>query len=222
MNKTFKISTEYRIAYDSPDHIMPHGTSFDNSTSDAFIDESLKYFKSSNLENINFLDLGCAGGQLVVDFYKRGNLSIGLEGSDYSIINKRANWPEWNEKILFTCDIARPYTILYDDTSILFNLITAWEVVEHINTNQLKTFFENINNHLEVDGLFLASVSVAEDVINGYRLHQSVFPKDVWYEKLKNELLIDTNLIIEEYPFTTYVRGGSNVQDSFHLCLKKK
>ena len=49
-----------------------------------------------------FLDLGCSGGQLVIDYIDRGHLGIGLEGSNYSVINKRANWPKYHNKNLFT------------------------------------------------------------------------------------------------------------------------
>ena len=97
MNITVK--TNYPVAFDSPDHIKPWGTKRDNTTNHAFIEEMHNHFKSTkDLDTFNFLDLGCSGGQLVVDFAQRGNLSVGLEGSDYSVIHGRANWPEYHNK----------------------------------------------------------------------------------------------------------------------------
>jgi SAM-dependent methyltransferase len=96
--------TNYPIAYDSPDHIFPWGTMRDNSSSSDFIEEMEKHFSK---QPIKMMDLGCSGGQLVVDFHNRGHLAVGLEGSDYSVKIQRANWPEWYNKILFTCDLTK-------------------------------------------------------------------------------------------------------------------
>ena len=212
-----KIQTNHPVAYDSPDHITPHGTANDNSTDTNFINEVSEFFKN---ETINFMDLGCSGGQLVVDFHNRGNFSIGLEGSDYSLLNGRANWPEYGNKILFTSDITKPFKVLYgeDETQILFDVITAWEVVEHIKYEDLNFLFKNINDSLKHGGIFLASVSTHEDSIGDAILHQSVFPKETWINEIFPEVLKDTNLIIKEYPFQHWVRGGSL---SFHIMLQK-
>ena len=36
---TFRVETEYPIAFDSPDHLYPWGTKRDNHTSESFIHE---------------------------------------------------------------------------------------------------------------------------------------------------------------------------------------
>jgi cyclopropane fatty-acyl-phospholipid synthase-like methyltransferase len=217
MNITLK--TDYPIAYDSPDHMMPWGTKNDNSTNNLFIDELLEFFKINyDRDNIIFLDLGCSGGQLVIDFYNRGNIAVGLEGSDYSIKHKRANWPEYHNKMLFTCDVSKPYELFNKNNKILFNLITAWEVIEHIHPDNLKQFFKNIDDNLDENGIFVGSISTNMEIIEGHVLHQSVFSEKEWYNKIFPMVLEGTSLKLYSYPFTEVVRGDYG---SFHVFLMK-
>ena len=67
-----------QVADDSPDHICPVGAIRDNFTSQGLIAEVKDGFDD---EQISMLDLGCAGGQFVVDFIKEGDIGVGLEGS---------------------------------------------------------------------------------------------------------------------------------------------
>jgi cyclopropane fatty-acyl-phospholipid synthase-like methyltransferase len=213
------IKTDHPVAFDSPDHLMPWGTMRDNTTNYDFIEEIHEFFKLNyQLDNFNFLDLGCSGGQLVVDFSKKGNLAIGLEGSDYSVKHNRANWPEHYNKILFTCDVTKPYSLYQNNDKILFDIITAWEVVEHIAEKDMNSFFTHINDNLKDNGIFLASISTIEDVIEGHVLHQSVFPEADWYIKFP-EFLAGTDLKLYVYPFTYKVREGNG---SFHILLQKQ
>ena len=177
-----KVITDFPLAFDSPDHLFPWGTARDNTTDLGFIVEIEHYFKN---KKINMLDIGCSGGQLVVDFNRRGHKAIGIEGSDYSIKHNRANWPAYHNKLLFTCDASRPYKITEDDGSeIKFDLITAWETIEHIHPDTLDTFFQNIVNHMHQDSIFCGSIALNEDVIQGYVLHQSVFPAEKWMNEI--------------------------------------
>ena len=82
-----KVITDYPVAYESKDHTEPWGTKGDNNTSLPYIEEIEKHFGG---KKINFLDIGCSGGQLVVDLHNRGHKSIGIEGSDYSAKAGRA------------------------------------------------------------------------------------------------------------------------------------
>lgn len=213
-----EIRTNNPVAYDSPDHIQPWGTANDNYTSVEFINEIEDFFIKNKKDKIKFLDLGCSGGQLVIDFLNRGHFSVGLEGSDYSARIGRANWGDYYNKNLFTCDITKPYSVHENDKTILFDLITAWEVVEHISTEDLYNFFNLINKNLSYEGIFLASIATHEDVVNGVRLHQSVFPKTEWIENIIPKIIEEMDLSLEVYPLNNYVRGGS---ESFHIMLKK-
>lgn len=214
-----RVETDYPVAVDSPDHIMPWGTANDNYTDLNFVQELHDYFKINyDLEKINFMDIGCSGGQLVIDFLNRGNFSVGLEGSDYSVRTNRANWPQYHNKNLFTADITKPYKVFNNDERVYFDLITAWEVVEHIATEDLNQLFKIISDNLKVNGIFLASVCFIDDVINGVKLHQSVYSEEDWYNVILPKVLEDTNLEVHPYNFKHNVRGGPF---SFHLMLKK-
>lgn len=214
-----KVITDHPVAENSPDHLFPWGTSNDNSTSIGFIEEVEGYFLN---EKISFLDIGCSGGQLVVDFFNRGHLSVGIEGSDFSVVNSRANWPEYHNKCLFTCDASEPYTIVDDDGEcIKFDCISSWEVIEHIHPDCLDTFFLNISNHMHEKSIFVGAISLVSDCHTcGGRsetpveLHQSLFPKEEWIDNILSKYFI-----VEEYPFAHKVR---NEPDSFFVKLIKK
>jgi hypothetical protein len=91
----FTLQTKHPVAYESPDHIAPKGTAVNNSTNKKFVlhmDARLpREFPEGNL---NMMDMGCAGGQLVADFLSLRWNAVGLEGSDFSLKFKRANWAQ--------------------------------------------------------------------------------------------------------------------------------
>ena len=151
---------------------------------------------------------------MTVDFHNRGHLAIGIEGSDYSVIIGRANWPNYYNNILFTCDATKPYEIVDDnDNRIIFDLITSWEVVEHIHNDDLSNFFSNMTEHMNENSIFCASIAPVPDVQQGHILHQSVHSKEVWMSEILPKYFSD----IKELPFNNKVRYGS----SFHVMCKK-
>jgi 2-polyprenyl-3-methyl-5-hydroxy-6-metoxy-1,4-benzoquinol methylase len=214
--KKLKIITEFPVAYNSPDHIVPVGTKNDNSTDSEYIMEVENFFKN---EKINIMDIGCAGGQLAVDFYNRGHLSVGIEGSDYNIKHKQFNWPTYHEKVLWTADLTKPFKMVDENNNrVFFDLISAWEVVEHIHPNDLDNFFDNILSQLKPDGIFISSVNMGPDDRidkngNVIHLHQSVFPEKHWKEKILSKR------IVESYPFVNKVRNSLN---SFYMTMKRE
>jgi hypothetical protein len=114
--KKLKVITEKSVALESPDHIFPVGTKNDNSTESNYISEVENYFDN---KKINVMDIGCAGGQLAVDFYNRGHNSIGLEGSDYNIKHKQFNWTEYHEKVLWTADLTKPLKVVDENGNVI-------------------------------------------------------------------------------------------------------
>jgi 2-polyprenyl-3-methyl-5-hydroxy-6-metoxy-1,4-benzoquinol methylase len=205
-----KVITDYPVAKDSPDHIFPWGTKRDNTTDLGFIQEIEQYFN----RKIKTLDVGCSGGQLTIDFNNRGHTAIGIEGSDYSVKHHRANWPQYHNRCLFTCDATKPYQVVDDEGNpVQFDLITSWEVVEHIRPGDLRQFFTNIKNHMADDAIFCASIAPIPDIIEGHVLHQSVFTKEVWFNKLLPKHFSQ----VSDLPFQNKVRYG----DSFHVMLKE-
>src|SRR5256885_3495478 len=64
-----EVMTNYRVAFSSPDHLVPFGTKQDNSTNEKFVLHMNALVRSEfHTETPCFMDLGCSGGQLVKDF----------------------------------------------------------------------------------------------------------------------------------------------------------
>lgn len=212
-NSTYnmKVITDHPVAIDSPDHIFPWGTKRDNTTDLGFIQEIEQYFDQKRIKT---LDVGCSGGQLTIDFIDRGHTAIGIEGSDFSVLHSRANWPKYHNVNLFTCDAAKPYQIVDDEgNQVLFDLMTSWDVIEHIHPDDLEQFFNNIKQHMADNAIFCVSTTSLPDVIEGHVLHQSVFDKEIWF----TEILPKHFRKISELPFQNKVRYG----DDFHMMLQK-
>jgi len=175
--------------------------------------------KSHFGRRIKVLDLGCAGGQLVMDFVSAGQLAVGLDGSDYSIINRRACWPHMYGKHLFTCDISREFQVLWDQEKddwnlvpMTFDVISAFEVIEHVQFDRMDIFLQNIKKHLAPSGMFLGSISMISEIQGGLQLHQSIHTKDEWYTIFSKYFDIEDNNFIR-------VRDEAN---SFHVKLSIK
>ncbi len=178
---TLSVETKHPIAYESPDHISPSGTKENNSTNKKFVLHMHALLERAFPNQTKyFLDLGCSGGQLVKDFTDLNWIAVGLEGSDYSLRRRRANWATLAGKNLFTCDITKPYRVLGDGRPMRFHLITAWEVLEHIATPDLDALFRGIIQHLAEGGYFIASTTGTPDVVNGVELHQTQWSNAEW------------------------------------------
>ena len=180
----FVVKTDFPVACDSPDHLRPLGTRIDNNTNVKLIEEMESFFPGRKIFS---LDLGCSGGQFVVDQFNRGHLALGIEGSDYSITHKRANWPEFHGKLLFTADLTKPFEIFTEGKPARFDVITAWEVLEHLKPEDLQGILTRIEALLDDDGIFFGSIATVECVFEGVRLHQSVFLRETWFQEILAE-----------------------------------
>src|SRR5574343_106652 len=179
--------SEYKIATESNDNLYPVGAINDNYTNTDLIKKVQNYFN----RNIKMLDLGCAGGQFVVDFNNLGYESIGLEGSS-SVLNGVGsnNWSKYYEKFLFLCDITKPFFLTSINGNVeKFDFIHCSEVIEHIKEEDLNSLFNNVKNHLNDDGIFCCQISLTPDVriINGIEivLHHSIFTPEKWKDILQ-------------------------------------
>lgn len=207
----YTIKTEYPVALESLDHLYPLGTRLDNSTSVAFIEEMEQFFDG---KKINFLDIGCAGGQLVLDMHARKHKAIGIEGSDYSLINKRAGWTDHANELLFTCDATKLYDILEDGQPMMFDCITAWEVLEHIAQKDMTTFFGQIKKHLKPGGIFLASVSMHDKDIQ----HVTVSSEKIWREDILPKYFKG----VYPYPLNTWMRDDVKENSFVFMGVKEE
>ena len=213
------VQTKHPIAFQSPDHLIPVGTRYDNSSHKKFLLHAEGLIgESSRRKRFSFLDLGCAGGQLVKDFLDIGWVSVGLEGSDYSLKHGRANWAQLAGKHLFTCDITKPFKVLVNGKKHRFHLITAWEVLEHIRLSDLPVLFKNIMRHLGKGGYFIASTTSLPDVHNGVDLHQTKMANRQWRIWMKKNI---PGLVSVDDGLAFYGRVRYNSEQSYLVYQKR-
>lgn len=160
----------------SKDFIEPKGAAHDNNGSTFFVESIEKLYKRS----IDFLDLGCAGGALVNDMYKARHNAYGIEGSEYQKKEKKNSWGIIPER-LYNADITEPFGFFdYDDSGqsqrILFDVISAWDVLEHLEEDRLPGLVSNIKTNLKQDGIFVCGIAEFED--EGY--HVTLHNEEWW------------------------------------------
>lgn len=209
----FGLETKFPIAIASNDHIEPRGTKLDNTRHPPFVAACERLFERP----LSALDLGCAGGGLVLDFLLRGHRAIGLEGSDFSLRQQRAEW-RVIPLHLATCDIVRPFKVIDGDDHALFDIITAWEVLEHLHEYEVPALLENIRRHLAPDGLFAASIAQFPDFspATGITYHNTIRPVEWWHERCR-----ESGLEIRDGLFKVdeYVRGSGNGSSDWDIRL---
>ena len=212
MNKIF-LYTDFPIAYESKDHIVPHGTANDNLHSINFVN----IIKEKLGSDIKYLDLGCAGGGLIFDFLSNNILAAGIDGSDYSKKNKRANWGNSTAEYLFTADITKPFyfkeyinkTEFKDEDRVLFSLITSFDVLEHMhNVKELQNVIKNIHDNLKPGGYTLHSIANFPD--EGYH---HILEDEVWWINIFERNGFIREEICEKH---NYARSST-----YNLCFKK-
>jgi hypothetical protein len=215
------LRADAEVAFTSPDHLLPWGTKRDNSINRRFNDKVYKLYPKFG-EPLKILDLGCSGGGFVKSCFDEGCLAVGLEGSDFS---KRVGRAEWRTipEFLFTCDVTKPFDLEIETAGtrerLVFDVVTSWEVMEHIRESDLPQVAANVTKHLARTGLWIMSVSPNEEVIHGTRLHQTVRPKPWWVKRFADLGLTHLEPCVT-YFNTQFVRGPKyNAPGSFHLIL---
>lgn len=177
-----RLVTEHPLAADSLDHRRPRGTMNDDTHCIEFVKNCEELF--SYKRHLAYLDLGCSGGGMVLDFFQNGHEAFGIEGSDYSQQRGRASWGLIPD-LLATADITKPFDMLTDDGQPQrFDVISAWEVLEHLPTQDLPQFWLNVQNHLLTDGIFIASVSNVDDVDGNESYHPTIQPREWWFDRI--------------------------------------
>ncbi|MBI3417559.1 MAG: methyltransferase [Verrucomicrobia bacterium] len=215
-----EVITDHPVAYSSPDHLVPFGTKYNNSTNRKFVLRMNEIFRALFPNaTLAFMDLGCSGGQLVKDFQDLNWIAAGLEGSDYSLKHRRANWAALANKNLFTCDITKPFRVKCNQADHKFHLITAWEVLEHIRPEDLPALFDNIRAHLVEGGCFIASTNSLSSVVDGVELHQTRMSNTQWREYVAAKFpdLEPVDFHLKIYHYVRYDFG----EPSFLLFRKK-
>ena len=207
-----ELETDYLIAESSNDHISPDSTTEGISRPTFFVQNCISVLG----QDIKCLDLGAGAGGLVFEYLMNQIFAIGVDGSDFCRINRIGYWPLL-PKNLFTCDITKPFSFLSRDTQALinFDVITMWEVLEHITESDLPTLFNNISRHLNKDGYFIGSVSLVEYVDRiGNPYHVTIKPRDWWKTKFIENGLV----MLDVHPFNEklFCRGNGPRFQDFH------
>lgn len=206
-----RVLTEHPVAVDSLDHKVPGGTMMDDSRNHKF-NEILYGLRAGPLK---IMDLGCAGGGFVKDCLGDGHFAVGLEGSDYSLLRKRAQWATIPDN-LFTTDITKPFTVLVDGEPCRFDIVTMWEVAEHIEQGDLPALCLNVRNHLAPAGWWIMSVSRQP---GGH--HVCVKQRQWWEGFFEREGFRNRPDVVAKFG-KEFVRGEAyGAPDSFHLILEE-
>lgn len=215
------VETNHPVALGSADHQQPWGTARDNSRNPEFNAKLYELFKDRF--PLRVLDLGCSGGGFVRECLDDGCLAVGIEGSDFSKKTGRAEWATLADRRLFTADVTKPFTISAEAGGVTqplqFDVITSWEMLEHIAKEDLAVLADNIKRHLAPGGLFIGSVSPLPEVINGVTLHLTVEEKPWWVDRFAQDGLTNSDQYIPWFN-GQYVRGPrQNAPGSFHVFL---
>lgn len=218
-------------ALHSIDHILPKGTVRDNTRWPRMAIWAEEQFG----RKVRCMDMGCAGGGVVFDMVSAGHDAIGVEGSDLSAKFSRAEWGTIRDR-LFVADITKDFRLEAEGTRrpAEFDLITAWEVLEHIPEELIPGLFANVVRHLAPGGIFAASVATYEDVdaATGMRWHQTVQPKSWWLAQI-GRIAPELAEVHGGWKAKDFPRGSGNPnipwdwdadaspEKGFHLVLRK-
>lgn len=172
-----------------------------------------------NEEQITLLDIGCSGGVFVRQMLDDGHIAVGLEGSDYSKMLHRGAWGII-PNMLFTCDVTKPFRLYLNGKQMLFDVVTAWEFMEHIKKKDLSQVIRNITKHMALDGLWIMSITNSPSIFNGVDLHNTQEPKDWWIRRFEESGLIYVDKYVR-YFNTQFVRGKYETSENFHLVVCK-
>jgi hypothetical protein len=226
-NQTIALDTEHPIAFSSADHVFPRGTATDVTRAPAYVRFCGSLFESPP----SYLDLGCSAGGIVLDFVLKGSVAIGLEGSDYSKRSVRAAWRVIPSN-LFTCDICLPFSLKMriDQSPAKFDVIGAWEVLEHIPESLLPGLLRNIVDHMHSKSLFMGSIATFndEDRERGIVWHVTVRSREWWIQQFRDAGLEPADVPHNPLDFPRGSGNGpfdwsavKNPDMGFHVIMKR-
>jgi len=212
------IRTRYPHPTHSPDYYNPAGSIEDNHTHPYFImevDKGFDYYPYS------LLDIGCAGGQLVVDIYNKGEpwFAAGVEGGNIYTMTEELpevhhgctgpitiaagskNWKEYKDKCLFHADVTKPFDIINPSTGQrqMFNIVTSYEFFEHPLPEEIPAIIENIKKHMMPGATLIGTLNMSPG-----EHHRCVKTIEEW-----NELFQSHGFETQTYPFCTTPRTSN-------------
>ena len=224
-SRKYEVISDHLTSDNNTDQVHPRGVKNDNTRHLRLVNAVENHFK----KKLSHLDLGCGGGGLVFDFLINGHTSIGLEGSDFA---KKGSLHHWQiiKNNLFCADVTKEFSIKDAASSkrVTFDLITAFEVLEHLEESDLPGLISNLKQNMHKGSIFMCSVATFEDKSEDVVWHRTVKSKDWWIEKFTENGFKDVS---DEFSYLDYARGSSNITASdwnahhdsdlgFHLALE--
>ena len=208
-----KIITAHPIAIDSHDHEVPRGAL------DQQGHEGLEFFTELKVAYPGIktvLDLGTGSGWFVNNGVKCGFDAYGIEGTDK--VDKLVPWLVFKDVRLFHADLRHPFYLFNHTTtggeralSPLFNLITAWDVLEHLTEETIDTFLGCI--YAMSSKYFMATIEFTEEGNEGY--HTLCKPREWWVGKFREHGFI-------EQPFDAIIQKARHSPEENCFILKMR
>lgn len=203
----------------SQDYHNPCGAKQDNHSNEVYIKEICQLFNNAPF---SYLDLGCAGGQSVIDIAQKGYVSAGIDGCGKDRILEVStsegvtnNWTRYSDKNLFSADISQPFRIVDENNqAIKFDLITAWDFLEHPTQDEIPQVISNIKGHLSQDGWFICLIAKSEAI-----WHQCVKTDQWWIESFTSRGFDLKKIPITSNPRTELIKPNrEEFVGAFKLC----
>lgn len=211
MTRKIEVFAESEHPLESPDYIDPDGCVNDNNSNQQFISELEEFF---DYDDFSVLDLGCAGGQFIVDLHRRDYLAVGLEGGKEDEMLSRAagkhNWNSLKGVCLFHADVSKPYEIKVDGELAQFDAVTGWDFFEHPDCSEIPDVIENAKKHLKVGGYLFATINPSE----GWK-HRCAKEASWW-----DEVFTSHGFSVQKYPFKSTPRPVGLGTQGYVACFK--
>jgi 2-polyprenyl-3-methyl-5-hydroxy-6-metoxy-1,4-benzoquinol methylase len=208
------IITQNPIALDSNDHLHPSGCINDHHDATEFCDYLIKHWPNRK----TLLDLGTATGTVVSSSVERNFDAFGVEGSDapkrMQLEKGEGPWVKYGGIRLFNADIRYPFQLYRENNErAKFDIITAWDVLEHMTEKTINTVLENIKRH-SIGGAFMIATISFESYPNDL-YHLLPRPREWWLSKFSEFDFIDKGLS----PMLQLVRKGTPFENQFWFEL---
>jgi cyclopropane fatty-acyl-phospholipid synthase-like methyltransferase len=192
----FNLDTDHPVALDSNDYLHPLGAKQDNYENPMF---NQLLFGLFNGNKPTVLDFGCAGGAMVRSLIDDGCLAIGLEGSDYGLVTQTHEWGVIPDNLL-TCDLSFPFILSNEDSEpFKFDVITAWEFVEHLSEERLPVMIDNMRRHLKARGFVIGSSTDWDSQFRKIIYHPTRHKLDWWEDLFKSHGFMHRTDLLERF-----------------------
>ena len=128
---------------------------------------------------LTVVDLGCGGGEWLELLHENGYDPLGVDGNPYVIEYTQ----DANPELRLQCEDAFKYLAQSDSNS--HDVITSFHMIEHFDTRQLFTFFNECRRVLRQGGLVLLVTPNAQNIITATYLfdfdftHQKPIPQEL-------------------------------------------